>query len=63
MSVTVTSSKLSAERINDLALRFGATRSHVYPLGDIEMVSAFENSRTANHDTDDRQLRIDQLAA
>ena len=63
MSVIVTSSKLLAERINDLALRFGVTRSHVYQIGDIEMISAFENSRTANHDIDDRQLRIDQLAA
>jgi len=38
-------SKILAERINDLALRFGAKASHVYQIGDIETISAYDAPR------------------
>jgi len=44
-SVIVTSSKLLAERINDLALRFGAGAAHVYELGSVERISGYDAER------------------
>ncbi len=44
-SVIVTSSKILAERINDLAMRFGASALHVYELGSIETISAYDAPR------------------
>jgi hypothetical protein len=41
-------------------LRFGATRTHVCQIGDIEMVSALENPRTANHDMDAHISKIEK---
>jgi hypothetical protein len=48
--VIVTSSKLLAERINDLVMRFGASTSHVCELGSIETISAYDAPRSENQD-------------
>jgi hypothetical protein len=49
-SVIVTSSKTLAERINDLAMQFGASASHVYELGSIETIAAYDSPRSVNPD-------------
>jgi hypothetical protein len=56
-SVIVTSSKLLAERINDLAMRFGASASHVYELGSVERISGYDAERPS--DTDSPQITLD----
>jgi hypothetical protein len=50
ISVTVTSSKLLAERINDLAMQFDTSTPHVYELGSIEAISAYDAPRSENQD-------------
>jgi hypothetical protein len=49
--VIVASSKLLAERINDLAMRFGASASHVYELGSVERISGYDAERPSEADS------------
>jgi hypothetical protein len=51
ISVIVTSSKLLAERINNLAMKYGASASHVYMLGDVERISGYDAERPSDTDT------------
>jgi hypothetical protein len=41
----MTSSKLLAERINDLAMRFGASASRAYELGSVERIAGYDAER------------------
>jgi hypothetical protein len=47
-SVIVTSSKLLAERINDLAMKYGASASHVYELGSVERIAGYDAERISD---------------
>jgi hypothetical protein len=55
----VRSSKLLAERINDLVMRFGASASHVYELGSVERISGYGAERPS--DTDSPQITLDNF--
>jgi hypothetical protein len=46
--IIVTSSKILAERINDLAMRFGASASHAYELGSVERISGYDAERPSD---------------
>jgi len=53
------SSKLLAERINDLAMQFGASASHVYELGSVKRISGYDVERP--YDTDSLQITLDNF--
>jgi hypothetical protein len=55
----MTSSKLLAERINDLAMRFGASASHVYELGSVERIAGYDAERQS--DTDSPRITLDNV--
>jgi hypothetical protein len=48
-----------ARRINDLAMRFGASASHAYELGSVERISGYDGEHIS--DTDNPRITVDNF--